>query len=464
MALLPLVVMSLAGTLLTVSAQQRKTSAGDSTLARAVFTERDVFWLTGAEMIAGPEVIGIQPAPVGRWVLAVRMWHEMPATLSPPPDKEPGGEVSLLLWDSRTRRTTTLWRQPIEAGQIEDIRWLPRSERALVVARVTRLLPPLGEPEVRRSLLLVDPERSTPRVLATLAGDETLKVSPMQPLAVLSSVVEGRSAFRVVGAGGNVGALLPAPEGAVPSEQWSTDGYQLYLGKLIRSAAEPKKLATEWHALNLGTSTIRALEQPPTDLYKPADPFAEALAALPVRLKQSTATLTEEGTQQTLRPLWLSGDLRSERPRALVASDSGMGTLLPDASAVIYSQAGALYAVPLLRLDKTAYLSARRAAQKAVTISNAKQLGLGLMMYAQDYDETYPPADDPMEVLLPYIKNRTLFNNPASGEYGFVYLFNSRGLASIEAPAETVMGYLSGPGGRAAIYADGHVKWEDDAR
>jgi hypothetical protein len=43
-----------------------------------------------------------------------------------------------------------------------------------------------------------------------------------------------------------------------------------------------------------------------------------------------------------------------------------------------------------------------------------------------------------------------------------VYTFGGGSLASIDAPAETIIGYVTGPGGRAAIYADGHVKWQND--
>ena len=45
-------------------------------------------------------------------------------------------------------------------------------------------------------------------------------------------------------------------------------------------------------------------------------------------------------------------------------------------------------------------------------LSNAKQLGLGLMMYAQDYDEHLPPAEKWMTVTQPYIKNKTIYVCP----------------------------------------------------
>ena len=35
-------------------------------------------------------------------------------------------------------------------------------------------------------------------------------------------------------------------------------------------------------------------------------------------------------------------------------------------------------------------------------------------------------------------------------------------LSGIKEPSKTRMGYLSGPGGRAVIYVDGHVEWQDN--
>src|SRR5271154_6892830 len=36
------------------------------------------------------------------------------------------------------------------------------------------------------------------------------------------------------------------------------------------------------------------------------------------------------------------------------------------------------------------FAQAREAARKTACLSNTKQLGLGIMMYVQDYDEVYP--------------------------------------------------------------------------
>jgi prepilin-type processing-associated H-X9-DG protein len=45
-------------------------------------------------------------------------------------------------------------------------------------------------------------------------------------------------------------------------------------------------------------------------------------------------------------------------------------------------------------------------------LSNMRQLGLGMMMYAQDYDERFPPSERWMTVLDPYVKNKRPFVCP----------------------------------------------------
>src|SRR5437764_601379 len=39
------------------------------------------------------------------------------------------------------------------------------------------------------------------------------------------------------------------------------------------------------------------------------------------------------------------------------------------------------------------FAQARESARQAACLSNGKQIGLGLNMYLQDYDEAFPPAD-----------------------------------------------------------------------
>ena len=71
------------------------------------------------------------------------------------------------------------------------------------------------------------------------------------------------------------------------------------------------------------------------------------------------------------------------------------------------------------------FAKAREQARKASCQSNLKQIGLGLMMYVQDYDETYPARYEGysvggnsqlwMDVIQPYVKSYQVWVCPTSG-------------------------------------------------
>ena len=168
------------------------------------------------------------------------------------------------------------------------------------------------------------------------------------------------------------------------------------------------------------------------------------------------------------------------------------------------------------------FARARENARKSNCQSNLKQMGTAVLMYVQDYDETYTPAycinpTVPWPALLqPYIKNSGVFSCPSDPDYPTVlsgwrlsYIPNynlhppldqptSRGytLAEVTRPCDTISiaenadgstgnlqpicQYTWGTSGAAAsggynqwarlslgrhsegsnfVFADGHVKW-----
>src|SRR5690349_21250410 len=71
------------------------------------------------------------------------------------------------------------------------------------------------------------------------------------------------------------------------------------------------------------------------------------------------------------------------------------------------------------------FAQARAKARQAACLSNCKQIGLGLMMYVQDYDETYPCINRGYITgnttafymmwtaqIQPYLKNSAIFECP----------------------------------------------------
>lgn len=168
------------------------------------------------------------------------------------------------------------------------------------------------------------------------------------------------------------------------------------------------------------------------------------------------------------------------------------------------------------------FARARENARRASCMSNLKQIGLGLMMYTQDYDEMYPVIaqsagdkiqypGDPVGTLgantwvariYPYVKSIQLFNCPSATRAwdgksatvttnvsygGNSALFgpsgaNALSMAAVLSPSQTLM-YADSDGtsgayflyplhyddtryisdrhlnGTNIVFADGHVKW-----
>ncbi len=69
------------------------------------------------------------------------------------------------------------------------------------------------------------------------------------------------------------------------------------------------------------------------------------------------------------------------------------------------------------------FAQARDKARQTSCLSNAKQIGTGVMMYTQDYDEMYPTIDYAKYLVLiqPYTKNEQIWECPsATGSYRIV--------------------------------------------
>jgi len=155
------------------------------------------------------------------------------------------------------------------------------------------------------------------------------------------------------------------------------------------------------------------------------------------------------------------------------------------------------------------FARARENARKSSCQSNLKQIGTGLMMYVQDYDETFPTerngVDGPVwytngtttyttygnyqPLVYPYVKNKEVFfcpssnnhNNDRSLRFAYDYAMNSRigtvtpprSMSQIDSPAEIFLCADSNyewidraaridarhTAGANLVFCDGHVKW-----
>ncbi len=115
---------------------------------------------------------------------------------------------------------------------------------------------------------------------------------------------------------------------------------------------------------------------------------------------------------------------------------------------------------------------AKEKAQQTYCLSNVKQLGLSLIMYAADHEETLPEADSWEEAISEYISAAQILICPVTGKH---YVYNKKlsgvNLKDLDNPQATPMLWepaldaegLVGPhGGQFNVcYADGHATMVD---
>jgi len=111
---------------------------------------------------------------------------------------------------------------------------------------------------------------------------------------------------------------------------------------------------------------------------------------------------------------------------------------------------------PMAREKLAVGLVLTPAEEREFAVSNLKQIGLGMIQYAQDFDEHYPPSEGVNEAIYPYLKTQDVFQ---VGTHPFVYVLpGGTSLASLDDPANTALGKIELADSEVILFADGHVK------
>jgi prepilin-type N-terminal cleavage/methylation domain-containing protein/prepilin-type processing-associated H-X9-DG protein len=133
--------------------------------------------------------------------------------------------------------------------------------------------------------------------------------------------------------------------------------------------------------------------------------------------------------------------MSQQRPRARGAAGAGFTLIeLLVVIAIIAILAAILFPV---------FAKARDKARQTACLSNMKQIGTGIMMYAQDFDELLPPSRNnstggvtPWHWLIqPYIKNLQVFKCPSNQQTGGVVNTPVRGMPLIPRSYYSNAGY-----------------------
>lgn len=460
-------------------------SCGTTVIAQAQTGLMDRFVLEGkeavlalpSELIAAPTVERVYLSPDGYHLLVLRekikITPEMLANLAEGEQKTPDGEQELIYWNARTRIARSIWKGASFENNIVEVEWLPQTDTVFIIVQTLPSKALLSNPNPNAPIPLPEwklLKTTEGQVRATeipvpnlgIGGMLSLSASKTQPLMMLQITKEnnvppppdGRivqnTAIYLIRKDGRIDTPLTIPNAdktLALLPMWERDGKPVIHsvgedGKPLHYAVDPKTLAL-------------SLLEGKFDQQEYKEPDRTRAGFLSLKPQKVMATIGE--TQKPISTLWLESRVESEAPRILLSGDGTEGNLLPKGDGAFYQSQGALWYTPFLRVNQAQFLAARKAGLKARALSDARQAGLGIYMYSQDYDDTLPDPDGIKDKIMPYVKNESVLEN-------LVYTYGGGKITDPTQRGSTILGYVTGPGGRANIYADGRAKWEDDPK
>ena len=265
---------------------------------------------------------------------------------------------------------------------------------------------------------------------------------------------------------------LPLPAGSLV-RGWTDDAHLLVL-------THPST-TRQYVSFDIVTGKVTPFRPAPPLLgaggaFAPArpSPVSRRFPEVSLWLLERSVLLPAPGDRTTAdaRALWLS--IKGARPKLVpvclgvaLGTDSLNALLVPDGSAALWVANGDLY-VSTFHLDAATVREKYDAGdalscdeERGIAEDNAKQIGLGLLQYSQDYDEQFPPAANFHDGVYPYIKNESIFHE---GTHPFTYAAPANlHLSAMDAPADTVLGTIHLPCATVTLHADGHVTSEPPA-
>ncbi len=330
-------------------------------------TEREACLVLPQELISGPVVTGVLVDPETKWVALSRVHPEASGSV----------ELSISLWNPRTRRTSVAWKQTLEASSPALV-----SLDGMLGNRVLATI----RFESRTTILSISPSGGASRTLAEFSAGTycSLTLAPDSTKAWLNAISSTQNESFLFDERGKLTAQ-PALNGAY-AVTWSETTGQLLLRK---PAAEG---TPAWLLFDPKTSEIKSIERPERPIQKLVPEATPELRFV----KAAGKLLDERKTEHRLNPLWLE-DRSGERVLLSVAPELRPQAMLP--AAALYLADGALWAAPIQRVERTAFEIAHREAQRKATLANVRQLESALEQYAMD-NKGFPPVGADVLALL----------------------------------------------------------------
>lgn len=172
--------------------------------------------------------------------------------------------------------------------------------------------------------------------------------------------------------------------------------------------------------------------------------------------RDTRPTVWADHTDGPYAGLWLRTEpgLRSQMQ---VSREGSTYELKEDGRKIMFMAHGAVFVSELTPIDLEAAVKALMQQAKANAVMFAKQAGTAMHIYASDYDDLLPVSGAASrDSVMPYIKSARILDSVVWTN------ITGQNMGKIQDPANYQLGYVPGPGGRAIIYADGHVSWRAD--
>jgi hypothetical protein len=456
--------------------------------------DTDAYMPLPPEFLAAPKVTAVYPSPDGNYAVILQ---EDPPVLDPitkQPIKSSQRDAipqRMLLWNKKTKQVRVVWRSIETPEKINNINtyasneplWLPKTSQFLFVVQ-TRPNIFLSASELQKM-----PDDEQIKHLDYMVNNTVLNLFKLDTIrGVVSGLREIPPTNILKSADTPVLAYkdVPSdykmlngeyPKAKIPNRFWlvTERGFSISPVDLPDSTAEYiyrwSGLAADGNAFVGTQQTINALKPSEKPLVKYLEyeiktgkiseidrknfverqKSQEKPRTLPYQLISQNSELRKGLVSTQINPLWIGGQQPTLKGKALIAADAA--SMNSPSEYLFYTINDTLYATQIAQM-KRADLDEEMRKRK---LSNAKQIGLAMMMYCQDYDESFPHiGSDVKDVIQPYLKNDSVFLDPLTGASIFSASYTEPRLAAINDPSITILGRLGG----IVIYADGHVKWE----
>lgn len=398
----------------------------------------------------------------GRYLVLQRAVMKLPAKrlaelmLNPPSDMPSPNELfetRLESYDVETGNRRNLLNRPgqnyVSGGWVAG--------RAVYVA-IVQTIPRMPDQKVESNLVRFDAANGTSAVVWRAASEPTefpqLFLSPTRPIGfVAMRGADGVPSALALDADGRPSGA-PMPLHGVPwplgFSYWSGDGLTLVS---VEGRRKGESYQQSFRQFDLRTMTSSVPKDRPEPYAPPislqTNVITQRLGALHDRTF-SVGLLTPGGEKPS------AGEGKEPDPPGILDVEVERIEVSPTSRHVAYTHKGVALVRELVAVPRAAYERARDAAARTEALSKGKQCALALIMYAADNEDKLPSnKGDWAGSIKPYLRNESTLE-------GFVYTYPGGFLSEIAAPAMQEIGYVSAPGGRAVVYADGHVKFVAD--